>query len=255
MPAGSVSARIPAAIAAGRPCGFYGKLPARADFVGAGLRPETVGRWDAWLQQSLAAGEAAIGADWAELFFVAPLWRFILPAGACGRFTLIGVLMPSVDAVGRCFPLMLGQEIERPVDPVGLMAGSGPWFAAAEALALDALADGFDLAELGRDLPPWSVVRGTVVPPSPTRQDRAGTWVELPIASAAPAAVAALAGHGALWWTTGARHVPPGVAVSAGLVPPGGFAALIDGRWARHGWSIRQPAGGGAEAAEWDRDL
>jgi type VI secretion system protein ImpM len=250
-----VSARAAAGPAADRPCGFYGKLPARADFVGAGLRPETVGRWDAWLQQSLAAGEAAIGADWAGLFFVAPLWRFILPAGACGRFTLIGVLMPSVDAVGRCFPLMLGQEIERPVDPVGLMAGSGPWFAAAEALALDALDDGFDLAEFGRDLPSWSVVHSAAVPPSPTRQDGAGTWVELPIASAAPAAVAALAGRGALWWTTGARHVPPGVAVSAGLVAPEGFAALIDGRWTRHGWSVRQPAGGGAGAAEWDRDL
>ena len=143
----------------------------------------------------LAAGEAAIGADWAELFFVAPLWRFILPAGACGRFTLIGVLMPSVDAVGRCFPLMLGQEIERPVDPIGLMAGSGPWFAAAEALALDALGEGFDLAELGRDLPSWSVVRGAAVPQSPIRQNGVGTWVELPIASAAPAAVAALAGR------------------------------------------------------------
>jgi type VI secretion system protein ImpM len=250
-----VSARAAAGPAADRPCGFYGKLPARADFVGTGLRPETVGRWDAWLQQSLAAGEAAIGADWAGLFFVAPLWRFILPAGACGRFTLIGVLMPSVDAVGRCFPLMLGQEIERPVDPVGLMAGSGPWFAAAEALALDALDDGFDLAEFGRDLPSWSVVHSAAVPPSPTRQDGAGTWVELPIASAAPAAVAALAGHGALWWTTGARHVPPGVAVSAGLVPPGGFAALIDGRWSRHGWSVRPTAGGDAESAEWDRDL
>ncbi|MGO4124317.1 type VI secretion system-associated protein TagF [Inquilinus sp. YAF38] len=255
MPAGSVSARAVAGPAADRPCGFYGKLPARADFIGAGLRPETVGRWDAWLQQSLAAGEAAIGADWAELFFVAPLWRFILPAGACGRFTLIGVLMPSVDAVGRCFPLMLGQEIERPVDPIGLMAGSGPWFAAAEALALDALGEGFDLAELGRDLPPWSVVHSAAVPQSPPRENGSGTWVELPIASAAPAAVAALAGRGAMWWTTGARHVPPGVAVSAGLVAPDGFAALVDGRWARHGWSVRPPAGGEAKSAEWDRDL
>ncbi|MGO1077097.1 type VI secretion system-associated protein TagF [Inquilinus sp. CA228] len=249
-----MSARIPAGIAAERPCGFYGKLPARADFVGAGLRPETVGRWDAWLQQSVAAGEAAIGADWADLFFVAPLWRFILPAGACGRFTLIGVLMPSVDAVGRCFPLMLGQEIERPVDPVGLMAGSGPWFAAAEALALDALGEGFDLAEFGRGLPPWSVVRGASVPQSPIRENGVGTWVDLPIASAAPAAVAALAGRGGLWWTTGARHVPPGVAVSAGLVAPDGFPALVDGRWARHGWSVRPPARGGSENDEWDRD-
>lgn len=241
--------------AVGTACGFYGKLPARADFVGAGLRPETVERWDAWLQQALAAGEAAIGADWLDLFFAAPLWRFILPGGACGRSVLMGVLMPSVDAVGRCFPLMLGQEIGRTVDPVGLMAGSGTWFAAAEALALEALDEAFDLAELGRDLPPWSVAPEAAVPRSPDRQDGIGTWIELPMASAAPAAVAALGARGGLWWTTGARQVPPGVAVSAGLVAPSGFPALVDGRWARHGWSVRQPAQGGAADEEWDRDL
>ncbi len=37
----------------------------------------------------------------------APIWRFLLPAGACGAQAALGVWLPSVDRVGRQFPLAL----------------------------------------------------------------------------------------------------------------------------------------------------
>ena len=248
-------------------CGYYGKVPARADFVGARLRRETIERWDLWLQEGLAESQRRIGDAWHDLFFAAPIWRFILPVGACGRAGLMGILMSSVDSVGRCFPLMLGHEIEGPVDPLALMSGSGRWFAAAEDLALAALGEGFELDDLNRILPGWREVphaidRGALRPArlQGARGD-VGAWMALPLASAATAmaAAATLAAGWApgatawpgIWWTAGTQStasapgLAPGLAISRGLVPSGGFAALLDGRWVDHGWTV--PAAGRLE--------
>jgi len=107
-----------------RPCGYFGKVPARADFVAARLRHDTVERWDSWLQQALATSQSILGRPWRDLFLNAPIWRFILPPGACGARPLVGLLTPSVDAVGRCYPLMLAQDLDRWRDPVELMRDS-----------------------------------------------------------------------------------------------------------------------------------
>ncbi|MBC7479344.1 MAG: type VI secretion system-associated protein TagF, partial [Pseudorhodobacter sp.] len=37
----------------------------------------------------------------------APIWRFAVPPGVAGNQGLVGVLMPSIDRVGRRFPLTL----------------------------------------------------------------------------------------------------------------------------------------------------
>ena len=41
--------------------GFFGKLPARGDFVRAGLPRDFVDPWDAWLQRVLAGSRDAAG--------------------------------------------------------------------------------------------------------------------------------------------------------------------------------------------------
>ncbi|MBO1073694.1 type VI secretion system-associated protein TagF [Roseomonas marmotae] len=238
------------------PAGYHGKVPARSDFVGAGLPPAVIARWDDWLQQALAASQARLGAAWEDRYRAAPLWRFALTEGVCGPLPLIGVLMPSMDAVGRCFPLMLGRQIPAEADPLALLAGSGAWFAAAEARALRALDGGFDPLRLGERLP--SPAAAPCMLP-PWEAGGAGHWLPLPALSAAPAAlgepagpVTRPAGARGLWCTAGAPHLAPGVALTHGLVPPAAFAALLDGAWQRHGWSVAAPAA--PEAAEWDRD-
>ena len=88
-------------------CGFYGKIPARGDFVGSGLRPDFVATWDAWLQDVLSAASEALGAEWSDRYLNAPIWRFALESGVCGETGVIGIVMVSVDAVGRFFPLTI----------------------------------------------------------------------------------------------------------------------------------------------------
>jgi type VI secretion system protein ImpM len=240
----------------GQPAGYYGKLPARADFLGRRLTRSTVEHWDHWLQQCLARSQVVLGAAWEDRYLTAPAWRFALPGRVCGDSALIGVVVPSVDAVGRCFPLLVAQEMPETTDTGAIATGAFGWFEAVETLALDALDGGFDLAMLDRPLPsiapaPPSGPFGTgVVYP-------VGLWIGLPMVSALGAVLRGTAGIGprpALWWTKGGGGFRPAVAITAGLVAPNGFAALLDGAWDRHGWhGVADTEAVDPEEA-WDRD-
>lgn len=90
--------------------GFFGKIPARGDFVRSGLSDGFVTTWDRWMQRVLIEGERRLGAGWPAVWRVAPVWRFALPAGHCGRRPVVGLWLPSVDGAGRRFPLTLAAE-------------------------------------------------------------------------------------------------------------------------------------------------
>ena len=64
--------------------GFYGKLPARGDFVRAGLPRDFTDPWDDWLQSVMAGSRSLMGEAWLPAFLEAPVWRFALPPGMCG---------------------------------------------------------------------------------------------------------------------------------------------------------------------------
>lgn len=130
----------PAKMAAGG-YGAFGKMPALGDFFRIGLCPGFVDPWDRWLQTGLARLRDLLGARWEGCYMSAPIWRFTLAAGVVGPQAVQGVLMPSVDRVGRQFPLTLARLLPgRPgtaaADAAGLAA-----FEALEQVALDALED------------------------------------------------------------------------------------------------------------------
>ena len=87
--------------------GFYGKIPARGDFVRAGLPRDFIDDWDRWLQQVLAESQALLADTWIPAWLEAPVWRFRLRSGVCGSRAALGMFMPSVDRAGRHFPLTL----------------------------------------------------------------------------------------------------------------------------------------------------
>ncbi len=51
--------------------------------------------------------ETELGAEWLETYLTSPIWRFALSGGVCGDRACAGIFMPSVDKVGRYFPLTL----------------------------------------------------------------------------------------------------------------------------------------------------
>jgi type VI secretion system protein ImpM len=89
------------------PAGWFGKIPALGDFISRRLPPEFIETWDQWLSEELQAARNALGADWPESYINAPLWRFALMPGALDERQWFGVLMPSVDRVGRQYPLTI----------------------------------------------------------------------------------------------------------------------------------------------------
>jgi len=129
--------------------GWYGKLPSLGDFASRRLPPLFVEPWDRWLATGLASWRQSDEA-WLEAFLAAPIWRFALGAGVPFEQSpgYAGVLMPSVDRVGRYFPLTV-------VRPRGPSEGQAPavWLEALESLAVAALTDDWNAerfdAELG----------------------------------------------------------------------------------------------------------
>lgn len=122
--------------------GAFGKMPALGDFFRLGAAHDFVTPWDLWLQATLLAAEADLGPGFEGCYMSAPIWRFALPPGVAGPQGAVGVLMPSVDRVGRRFPLTLvaptGQGEQAPLRN---LIWQSPVLDAVEALALDALDD------------------------------------------------------------------------------------------------------------------
>ncbi|HEY1944015.1 MAG TPA: type VI secretion system-associated protein TagF, partial [Roseiarcus sp.] len=120
------------------PAGLFGKLPAKRDFVAAKAPRRFLEVWEPWLQGSVATARQTLGATWLDVYNRAPIWRFWFGADFCGEAT-IGVFAPSIDGVGRLFPLTIfAGEGEASLPPPEIDANDF-WCEAAEAILLDAL--------------------------------------------------------------------------------------------------------------------
>lgn len=93
------------------PPGWYGKLPVLGDFAARRLPPGFVAAWDGWLQRGMAHAKRHLGSRWLDAFLTAPAWHFVIGREAVDNALRAGVMLPSVDRVGRYFPLTVCTEI------------------------------------------------------------------------------------------------------------------------------------------------
>jgi type VI secretion system protein ImpM len=197
--------------------GFHGKIPARGDFVQTGLPRSFVAPWDAWTQRMLTASRAALGESWAAAWRETAVWRFVLSPGICGPGSVLGLFLPSVDRVGRYYPLTLA-AVSASVSAAALMEAGDGFLDAAECAGRDALA---------QDLLPQTLAA------------RLAAAASAPPSSGSPRAGARGAGDpgvgpgrcpeaGALWWTAGAPRVPAGAFATAALPDETAFVAMLD---------------------------
>ena len=236
--------------------GFYGKLPCKGDFLQRRVPREFVEVWDEWVQVSLNESKRQLEDRWLEVYLTSPVWRFVLAAGLCGGDSYAGVLVPSVDRVGRYFPLTIVARWEFPVCVLQAAFNQERWFDLAESLARDALdATQLDLEEFDRQVIQLAseieagAGRCAWLPALVQKEDldyRAAHWY-LPLASTRSLqdTVEALATRElerrlsplSLWWTEGSDRIGAGMLCVNGLPEPGGFAAMLSGERAKSGWT------------------
>lgn len=187
--------------------GFFGKVPSHGDFVARRLPSGFLVPWDAWLQAGVAESRALLGDAWLPLYLNSPIWRFAFDAGFCGPEAWAGLMMPSVDRVGRFFPMTLAAALPGPGPcPAGqTLVPDEVWYARLDALALGCLTEEFSLdafdAALQALAPP--AMRGAVV------------------AAAAPGI-----GQARFWRERGTGHGPASL-VFRGLPPPASYTAML----------------------------
>jgi len=121
------------------PFGVFGKIPSVGDFLRINTPPGFSSVWDDWLQRCLVSGAHAYGSGWDELYMSVPIWRFCLSPGVAGPSGIMGVLMPSVDRVGRRFPLTLMGPLSASVPALEAHFRYAEIFEALETLSLSVL--------------------------------------------------------------------------------------------------------------------
>ena len=222
-------------------CSLYGKVPAKRDFIAIGAPREFLHAWEPWMQAGLSASQQTMRDGWRDAFLTAPIWRFWLGADICGM-TIAGAFMPSLDGVGRYYPLTVFAYADpgMPIPPPDLDA-QDEWFAASEEFLLSTLHNdvAFDAitAALDRLAPPQ-------VQSSNTLEDGMIVVTEgcvgMPAAARAHSDVLGslrVANHfstyaaASFWWTLGGDAYRPFALSCRGMPSPFLFANMLTGQF------------------------
>jgi type VI secretion system protein ImpM len=232
--------------------GYFGKVPTHGDFVSHGLPTSFIQPWDAWLQQAILSSRQQLGdKEWLNYYLTSPIYRFVLSPAICGNESWSGVIMPSVDQVGRYYPMTLSSKNTADTNPFLTLQQNQDWFSNLETLALTCLQDDFNLKQFNMNLNDVLSVPTNDCPvkdPIPGQSD----FETAPHTYYHPLNSLDLMGEllpnfvdqllkqhcfaYSVWWTQGSEHVPPTLLVCEGLPPFGGIAAMFDGNWSKWGW-------------------
>ena len=232
--------------------GFYGKLPSHGDFLSRRLPRQFIEPWDQWLQGCIAASSEQLGKKWLDTFLFSPIWQFGLTAGLCGEDAWAGVMMPSVDKVGRYFPLTLAAK----VDANQLRSLFDPaygWFDALTQLALSSLEYEFDLQRFDRELEQLCL-HDFIGDPSPPRNTnplishsaKQAFQFKLLNDQETPQAFDELGeilrdrflAHCSIWRASVSDDKSASLLLCEGLPPLDAYVGFLNGDWPQRGWQF-----------------
>ena len=227
--------------------GFYGKFPELGDFVNRRMPRSFLDRWDEWLQNAIATSRQQLGEDWLNLYLSSPVWRFVVSGGLCGEQPWCGLLMPSVDRVGRYFPLTIAARLPLDANLMQVALEGSGWFDAAERVILGALdGEGFNLDDFDHQVASLGELEHLAHAGAASTQAGFGSAWQIPLdgearlSTAMPGVMNQLIlqrlGAYSLWWGSGSEHVPPSMLISAGMPPAPDFVAMLSGDWTQSTW-------------------
>ncbi|WP_111642397.1 type VI secretion system-associated protein TagF [Marinimicrobium alkaliphilum] len=216
--------------------GFYGKLPAHGDFVYRGLPTACIHVWDEWLQALVGTAREQLGEHWLDVYLTSPIWHFVLSPGVLDEHVWAGVVLPSVDRVGRYFPFSIMTQLPGSAAPVGTLATNATWFEDVETLALQALDGQLRIDELADALAHTPIqaafselaLSAPLTDPSVFPLDAYPLMLDRCLASQLPSY--------SVWSTQGSDRVDPCLASTGGLPPVARATAMLTGQWRDWQW-------------------
>jgi type VI secretion system protein ImpM len=215
-------------------CGIFGKLPAKRDFVSYNIPRPFLNGWESWLQAAIADSRHAMGDNWVHVFLTQPIWRFWCGPGVFGQ-AAAGAIMPSVDGVGRYFPLSIcavETDNEWPAPPDA--SEEDAWYRACENALLEQLQDGAEF-EANRVL--QSVGLPTGFSPKLNRHEQVSIQIWPEDAETLHSAFVKLSDsdrmnlsyHRGIWWTAGGDNNPAQLITTHGPIQPSLWTTFMTG--------------------------
>lgn len=219
--------------------GLFGKIPAQGDFIERNLQRSFSLPWDDWLQRCLASSREQLGERWLDNYLSSPIWRFALSAGAVDNLAWAGILMPSVDRVGRYYPLTVTQSIPANTNLFEFMVRNEIWYESLETVAMASLKDDINADALIEQLggladasectprycaPVIPVANGRVL-----RTDDPHTGSSY--AQLLHHALTPRCSSQSLWWSGHSQIMPPTCLHVQGLPTSEQFSGLLSGLW------------------------
>lgn len=227
----------------------YGKLPAHGDFItrsfatgpqGVSMQsadPQMMQAWDQWLKAYAAVPQQNLGHAWLDIYLTSPVWQFVVSAGILSPQPWAGLLIPSVDKVGRYFPMTLLMSLNQ--HPIVFLTQQADWFAQLETSLLDALEHSTVIDEWLPDVlfepeqvqyqagPCNDPTRQTVI-----RQDQSIDVTQVLLANLYNYMMPSYS----LWQTQGSDEVAACTLSSKHLPAANSLTAMLDGQWERWNW-------------------
>ena len=219
-------------------CSLFGKLGVKRDFIALATPRRFLEVWEPWVQACMSASRNQLKAEWQNAFLTAPVWRFWLGSSISGT-TVLGAIMPSVDGIGRYYPLSL-LAIADPLSsiPPPDLNAQNEWFGLAEAFLLSTLDQAHTFEDISAAL--------DAIPMPLTEASVSGSTEVLTIGDTMVGTVTAgktfrdsllmlrhsnheTSAAASFWWTEGGGNFPPMALCSHGMPDPFRYSIMLTG--------------------------
>ncbi|MBY6189990.1 type VI secretion system-associated protein TagF [Microbulbifer agarilyticus] len=210
--------------------GIFGKLPAHGDFVQRNFPGSFLTPWDEWLQRAVHGAREMIGEGWLDYYLTSPIWRFAFSPGVLDEQGWAGVLVPSVDSVGRYYPLTFAASQPEDVNIFSIMANQKKWYEELSDLAIESLQNTLLVDQvLGKF--PAATAAGAAEISGSCQGGLITVNGAKEIEHSYPFLVEKMlngnAGSHSLWWCSGSQFLPPTTMLCSSLPDPSVYCAML----------------------------
>ncbi|VAW89038.1 hypothetical protein MNBD_GAMMA17-1823 [hydrothermal vent metagenome] len=216
------------------------------DFIHRNLPTSFLTPWDEWLQLYIAGSREQIGDEWLNIYLTSPIWRFALSPGVIDQYHWGGIILPSVDQVGRYYPFSIAAQLSPGINPLEFMSSNTSWFECIEELALQTLDEQYQVDELIEKID--AIESGSQLSYQKSIQNIGTDSIQINMTTAEASSGTAYSclldsllttthNSYSVWSTQGSELITPCLLATQGLPSIDKIPAMIDGQWADSGWA------------------